>query len=131
MCIFLVFTLISRFGAYLASIGRSNAGKVLIVSITTSRGKGLNFFFLSTTPYDSLACLYHYSHLVVLRLILGVIVQVFFSVFTGAFSLGQSIPNIESVLTAGGVAGAIFDIIQRVILTVDNFVGLKYSYLNQ
>ena len=83
------------------------------------------------TPYGSLACLYHYSHLVVLRLILGVIVQVFFSVFTGAFSLGQGIPSIESVLTAAGVAGAIFDVIRRVILTVDNFVGLKYLHLNQ
>ena len=39
---------------------------------------------------------------------------VFFAVIIGAFALGQAAPNIESVLTAAGAAGQIFETIDRV-----------------
>ena len=44
----------------------------------------------------------------------GDMLAVFFSVLIGAFSLGQAAPNVESVLTAAGAAGEVFDTIDRV-----------------
>ena len=39
---------------------------------------------------------------------------VFFAVIIGAFSLGQAAPNAESLVTAAGAAGEIFETIDRV-----------------
>ncbi len=39
----------------------------------------------------------------------------------GAFSLGQAAPNMESLLTAAGAAGVIFDTIDRVRTGVEAF----------
>ena len=38
----------------------------------------------------------------------------FFSVLIGAFALGQAGPNVESLFTAAGAAGSIFETIDRV-----------------
>ena len=40
--------------------------------------------------------------------------QVFFAVLLGAFALGQASPNLESLLSAAGAAGSIFETIDRV-----------------
>ena len=44
----------------------------------------------------------------------GEMLAVFFAVIIGAFSLGQAAPNVESVLTALGAAGEVFETIDRV-----------------
>ena len=38
----------------------------------------------------------------------------FFAVLIGAFALGQAGPNVESLFTAAGAAGNIFETIDRV-----------------
>lgn len=43
----------------------------------------------------------------------GDILTVFFSVVIGAFSLGQAVPNLESLLTAAGAATAVYETIDR------------------
>lgn len=43
----------------------------------------------------------------------GNILAVFFSVITGAFSLGQAAPNLESLFTAAGAASCVYDTIDR------------------
>lgn len=50
---------------------------------------------------------------------------VFFAVIIGAFSLGQAGPNAESLVTAAGAAGEVFEIIDRVmVLKILQFVML-------
>lgn len=44
----------------------------------------------------------------------GDMLAVFFAVIIGAFALGQAAPNVESLLTAAGAAGEIFETIDRV-----------------
>ena len=41
---------------------------------------------------------------------------VFFAVIIGAFALGQAGPNVESLITAAGAAGEVFEIIDRVMV---------------
>lgn len=53
---------------------------------------------LITVNYDGSICL----------------LQVFFSVIVGAFSLGQAAPNLESVAKARGAAYEIYQIIDKV-----------------
>lgn len=42
------------------------------------------------------------------------LLQVFFSVLIGAFSLGQAAPNLESVANARGAAYEVYQIINKV-----------------
>ena len=49
-------------------------------------------------------------------LLAGDVLAVFFAVIIGAFSLGQAGPNAESLITAAGSAGEVFEIIDRVMI---------------
>lgn len=65
----------------------------------------------------------------------GDMLAVFFAVIIGAFSLGQAAPNVESILTAAGAAGQVFETIDRVSLILIEglmillVVGSGYYYL--
>ena len=61
----------------------------------------------------------------------GDILTVFFAVITGAFSLGQAAPNIESLLTAAGAATAVYGTIDRTPpIDSSSTEGLKPEKLN-
>ena len=49
-------------------------------------------------------------------LLAGDVLAVFFAVIIGAFSLGQAGPNAESLVTAAGAAGEVFEIIDKVMV---------------
>uniref|UniRef100_UPI00358F3F7A ATP-dependent translocase ABCB1-like isoform X3 n=1 Tax=Myxine glutinosa TaxID=7769 RepID=UPI00358F3F7A len=93
-------------------------------AITTNLSIGFTFFLI----YGSYALAFWYGGELVTtdNYTVGNILEVFFCVIIGAFSLGQATPNIEAFSNARGAAYAIFNIIDKEP-TIDNFSKIGYK----
>uniref|UniRef100_A0A4W3JHM0 ATP-binding cassette, sub-family B (MDR/TAP), member 4 n=1 Tax=Callorhinchus milii TaxID=7868 RepID=A0A4W3JHM0_CALMI len=81
-------------------------------AISTNLGVGFSFLVI----YASYALAFWYGSTLILEddYSIGIVLTVFFSVIIGAFSVGQTSPNIEALATARGAAHVIFNIIDHV-----------------
>uniref|UniRef100_A0A4W3JHN3 ATP-binding cassette, sub-family B (MDR/TAP), member 4 n=1 Tax=Callorhinchus milii TaxID=7868 RepID=A0A4W3JHN3_CALMI len=80
-------------------------------AISTNLGVGFSFLVI----YASYALAFWYGSTLILEddYSIGIVLTVFFSVIIGAFSVGQTSPNIEALATARGAAHVIFNIIDH------------------
>ena len=105
------FSVTPRFSAYLISLELIQAGEVLTVSCNT---------YVRTYQYLSewelgIVCTYTYANHTCSHSNAAVLLlQVFFAVLIGAFSIGQAAPNLDKLVTAAGASVAIYDVIDRV-----------------
>ncbi|KAJ3318973.1 GTPase-activating protein [Boothiomyces sp. JEL0866] len=81
-------------------------------SISTGIGLGSLFFFI----YNAYALAFWYGHILLQNdeITAGAVVNVFFAVLIGAFSLGQLAPDLQAFAFGIGAGAKIFDTINRV-----------------
>uniref|UniRef100_A0A668RTY9 ABC-type xenobiotic transporter n=1 Tax=Oreochromis aureus TaxID=47969 RepID=A0A668RTY9_OREAU len=93
-------------------------------AISANISMGVTFLFI----YLSYALAFWYGSTLILNgeYTIGTVLTVFFSVLTGAFSLGQTSPNIQTFASARGAAYKVYNIIDHVP-SIDSYSEAGYK----